>query len=189
MIRWALYRAEQFFLALTAPLARTELGEAENLLSPPQRALFERMAAPDRRHALAVYRALRQQEVKDEAVLVAALLHDVGKAKCPPPLWVRVAVVLMERFAPRLLERIAEGDSRGWRRPFAVCRRHTEIGAEWAAQAGCSPLVVDLIRRHHTPISRPEDEPDALLALLQAADTSRTRNTQYAPGNKKGGSR
>lgn len=168
MIRRALYRVGQFVAALTAPLARTELGEAEGLLSHSQRALFERMAAPDRRHALSVYRALRAQGPQPEELLIAALLHDVGKAASPPPLEVRVAIVLLERFAPRLLRSLVGREASGWQRPFVIYGRHAEIGAEWAARAGCSPLTVDLIRRHHDPIS--DGEADPLLALLQKAD-------------------
>jgi len=173
VIRRALYRAGQFFAALMAPLTRPELGEAGRYLSPAQRVLFERMSAPDRRHALAVFRALQERGVQERDLLVAALLHDAGKAECPPPIWVRVAVVLMERFAPRLLECISEGEPRGWRRPFVIYRQHAEIGADWAAQAGCSPIVVDLIRRHHTPLSPSEKEANPLLALLQEVDGDR----------------
>jgi putative nucleotidyltransferase with HDIG domain len=173
VIRRALYRVGQFFTALRAPLIQTDLGEARALLSPAQRALFERMAAPDRHHALAVYRTLQERGIQSEDLLVAALLHDVGKAESPPPIWVRVAVVLLEQFAPRLLAQISAGEPRGWRRLFVIYRQHAEIGAEWAAQAGCSPRTVDLIRRHHLPVSSPEGGADPLLAILQEVD----RNT------------
>ncbi len=173
MIGRVLYRVGQFFTALTAPLTRIVLGEAGQFLSPAQRALFERMAAPDRRHALTVFRALRERGVQEEDLLVAALLHDVGKAESPPSIWVRVAMVLLERFAPHWLARISAGEPRGWRRPFVIYWRHAEIGAELAARAGCSPRTVDLIRRHHTPVPPPRGEVDPLLVMLQEVD----RNT------------
>lgn len=166
----AAYRVRQFFAALTAPLVRRDAGMVASLLTPAQQALFRRMSAPDRRHALRVYQALVAQRPQPQDLLVAALLHDVGKAAGPPPLWVRVAVVLLERWAPRWLDRLSAGDPRGWRRPFVLYRRHAEIGAEWAAQAGCSPLTVALIRRHHDPLGSPDSEEDRLLALLQQAD-------------------
>ncbi len=166
----AAYRVRQFLAALTAPLVREDPDVVAEVLTPAQQALFRRMSAPDRRHALRVYRALMAQGSQRPDLLVAALLHDVGKAAGPPPLWVRVAVVLLERWAPRWLDRLGEGDPRGWRRPFMVYQRHAEIGAEWAARAGCSPLTVALIRRHHESLISRESEEDRLLALLQEAD-------------------
>ncbi len=166
----AAYRVRQFFAALTAPLVREDASVVARVLSPAQQSLFSRMSAPDRRHALRVYRALAEHGPQSEDLLVAALLHDVGKAAGPPPLWVRVAVVLLERWAPRWLDRLGAGEPRGWRRPFVLYRRHAEIGAEWAARAGCSPLTVALIRRHHDPPGPPGDEEDRLLLLLQEAD-------------------
>jgi len=166
----AAYRVRQFFAALTAPLFRRDADALAQVLTPAQQALFCRMSAPDRRHALQVYQALQARGPQIPDLLVAALMHDVGKAAGPPPLWVRVAVVLLERWAPRWLDRLSAGDPRGWRRPFVLYRRHAEIGAEWAAQAGCSPLTVALIRRHHDPLGSPESEEDRLLALLQQAD-------------------
>ncbi len=172
MIGRAAYRVQQFFRAMTAPLATGELREVRQVLTPAQWALFIHMSSADRRHGLAVYRALQARGPQPADLLVAALLHDVGKAAAPPSLWVRVAVVLLERFAPRLLERLSRGEPQGWRRPFVTYRRHAQVGAEWAAQAGCSPLTVALIRQHEEPVGRPESEEDRLLALLQEVDGS-----------------
>jgi hypothetical protein len=164
------YRARQFVRALTAPLTDTGLKESAQVLTAPQRELFQRMSSADRRHANEALEVLQRHGPVPHDLMVAVLLHDVGKAAAPQPLWSRVAAVLFERFAPRPLERLSRGPSQGWRRAFAVQRQHAEIGAEWAAAAGCSALTVSLIRRHHQ-VPHPEgSEEDRMLASLQAVD-------------------
>jgi len=170
VIERAVYRARQFFRALTAPLAGVDLGEAGRVLTPKQRALFLSMPPADQRHGLEVYRALQARGEMSPDLLAAALLHDVGKTAAPLPLWARAAVVLLERFAPHLLERLGREGAGGWRRSFAVYRCHAAIGAELVAQAGGSPLTAALIRRHHEPPGQPGGEEERLLALLQEVD-------------------
>jgi hypothetical protein len=75
----------------------------------------------------------------------------------------------LNRFAPRLLARLGQGESDGWRRPFVVHARHPELGARWAEEAGCSSLTVALIRRHQEQSSC-QAEQDYRLAALQRAD-------------------
>jgi hypothetical protein len=168
--RRAAYRVRQFLHALFAPWVTEDLQEVRRALTPAQWALFLRMPAPDRRHGLAVFRALRAQGVACPDLLVAALLHDVGKAEAAPALWLRVLTVLLERFAPRLLERWAQEEGSRWQRALWLYRQHAVLGARQAAAAGCSSLTVALIRRHHEPGGEMTGEEEHLLALLQEAD-------------------
>jgi hypothetical protein len=175
------YRVGQFLQALTARVPDEEVERATRVLTAEARGLFRRQAMQDQHHALAVYRALYHAGHTDPRLLAAALLHDVGKAAARLSPWQRAMIVLLERFAPRLLARLSQGEQRGytwsvpegWRRPFTVYARHPEVGARWAQQAGCSPLTVALILRHQHRLPRcPAAEEDQLLAALQAADSS-----------------
>jgi len=114
---------------------------------------------------------LRRAGNTEADLLAAALLHDVGKSAAQIHSWHHATIVLSKRFAPGLLARLTSGEPRGLRRPFVIHRQHMEIGASWAAQAGCSPLTVSLIRRHQEPLRRaPQNEEERLLAALQQAD-------------------
>ncbi|MEA3338851.1 MAG: hypothetical protein U9R15_02690 [Chloroflexota bacterium] len=170
MIETARYRVTQFFRALTARVSDEELEQVALMLTPASLTLFRSMATQDQRHALEVCRALRRADHTDSQLMTAALLHDVGKSAARLWAWHRAVIVLLERFAPRLLARLSRGELRGWRRPFIVHARHPEIGARWAEEAGCPPLTIALIRRHHDQLGNYRTEEDQLLTALQEAD-------------------
>jgi hypothetical protein len=167
------YRVEQFLRALAAQHAISDqsIEQLTGILGPRARALFVRQAPQDQRHALAVYETLCEQGHTHKGLLAAALLHDVGKAAAQLAPWQRGLFVLAERFVPRALDGAAHGPAEGWRRPFTRYARHSEIGARWAEEAGCSPVTVELIRRHEEQLQTCETEADRLLAALQAADS------------------
>jgi len=160
------YRMGQFVQALSARVSPAELKEAMRLLSPPARELFARQEMQDQRHALDIYHTLRRRGHDEPDLLAAALLHDAGKAVRAIPAWQRAMIVCMERYTPETLARLSEHE----RSAFAIHTRHAERGAAWAERAGCSPLTVSLIRRHHQPVRTEATEEDRLLAALQAAD-------------------
>jgi len=157
-------RARQFLRATLARVRPDEYRLIDAHLLPAQATLFRRMQRWDQRHCLNVFYTLRRSGCQDGLLLQAALLHDVGKAAGPMPLWHRVALVLLRRWAPEWLARQAE-DGRGWRAPFAVHARHAAVSAQWAAEAGCRAEVVAYIRGHHDPL--PDDK---RLSALQQAD-------------------
>jgi hypothetical protein len=132
------------------------------------------MAPNDQRHGLNVCAALRQAGYDDPDLLIAALLHDVGKSAGPIWLWQRALIVLLQRWAPGLLRWLARGTCGAkapwWRRGFVVHRLHPELGARWAAETNCPPTAIALIRRHQEPAKEIETDQDRLLVALQWAD-------------------
>ena len=158
------YRVKQFASAFTVHMRPEEWTEVKALLRPEELGLFCDMSRSALRHGLQVHRHLIRQGAVDRDLLVAALLHDVGKRRVT--LAHRVTAVLLEAAMPRLLDRLALPQGPRWRQGFHEHRHHAEIGAELARGAGCHSRVVYLIQHHHE--DGRQDPPG--LAALRAAD-------------------
>jgi hypothetical protein len=173
-LSWVPYRVRQFFLALRVAVDPRDVEQARSILTPKQMELFVGMQPSEQTHAVKVYRRLVEQGETSPDLLVAALLHDVGKSLSPLHLWDRVLIVLAREVFPERSRRWgslpAQGDG-GWRRAFLVAEQHPTWGAALAAEAGASPQTVALIRQHQEPASTAVDvEIERLLSKLQAVD-------------------
>ena len=166
------YRLRQFWQDVTAPrltaVAQTDIAAQ---LTPAELALFQRYSQSDQWHTFRVMKTLQACGQNQPALLTAALLHDVGKARVKLSVWERSWIVLAEFGWPQKTAVWGQGEPVGWRRPFVVKAQHPAWGAEMAAAAGSSPLVVELIRRHQdNGLETAVTEADRLLGWLQWAD-------------------
>lgn len=167
------YRTWQAWRALWAgPLSAQAWQEVKSVLNADQLALFAAQTAAGQQHGYRVMRTLTDAGHYEQDLLLAALMHDVGKNRIRYTWLDRVKVVLVRRLAPNLAERWAAGEAKGWTRAFVVNAGHPEWGAQDLAATGASELSVALVRRHQSPVGAPssDDEENRLLALLQWAD-------------------
>ncbi len=166
-----LYRTRQVWHALNSYPAAEELAQVRNTLTPSLISLFSRMQISEQAHSLRVFNQLIAQDEKNADLLVAALLHDVGKSRHPLRLYERVMVVLAKTLFPGWVKRWGQGDPSGWQRPFVVAEQHPAWGAEMATQAGASPLAAALIYRHQENLQgKAVTYEDQLLYRLQLLD-------------------
>lgn len=154
---------------------------AQGLLSPAERSLWQRMSGPDRRHAVVVARRVEEGMAvaghrppgAGRELLVAALLHDVGKVEAGLGTLGRVGATLT-------------GFGLGWARVREWADRpgngygglasrigrylaHDRLGAELLRRAGSRDVVVTWAAQHHLPPGRWEVPPE-VGRLLKAAD-------------------
>lgn len=139
--------------------------EAE--LTTAQAGAFYRLARYDQAHLCRAYLALRAAGETDRDLLVAALLHDVGKASPEGRVRLihRIARVLLAWRAPAALTWLGRRPAPRWRVGFALAAHHAELGARQAAALGCTPRTCWLIA-HHEDAPPPPDE--ALRRLIEA---------------------
>jgi hypothetical protein len=168
-----LYRTRQFWLTVRASaLSDEDQALVDDLLTPAQQELFARMQFSEQHHGLRVLNMLREQGETDPDLVVAALLHDVGKSRYRLRVWERVLIVLGRAFFPARVQRWGQIPLSWCNRAFVVAEHHPDWGAALALEAGCSPLAVDLIRYHQaeSPPQSASPRERRLLLLLQQAD-------------------
>ena len=103
---------------------------AGGFLTVGERALWERMAAADRRHSIEVARRfVARRPAATRAEVAGALLHDVGKVAAGLGPFGRVAATVV---GPRT-------------RRFRLYHDHEAIGAGLAADAGAEDVTVGLV--------------------------------------------
>jgi putative nucleotidyltransferase with HDIG domain len=165
------HRLRQGLRAIRAWFRKPDISQAGLYLSPPLMGVFGMLRPGEAQHSLHVLETLIHMGESNPSLLVAALLHDVGKARFPYTLPERVIVVLTRKFFPALAERWGNGDPNTWRRPFVISRQHPTWSAEIVSRAGADPLAIELIAAHQRKLDHaPHDETERLLVALQAAD-------------------
>lgn len=148
---------------------------ARNWLTTGERAIWDGMSGPDRRHAVAVARRVAGSCGNPDGagvprnVLAAALLHDAGKQLSGTRLLGRTAATVISVAAGR--QRVAGWAERrgGWPARAGRYVTHDDLGARMLTEAGSDPLVSGWARDHHRPVASWSVDP-VLGAILKAAD-------------------
>ena len=140
------YRLGQALSLLNPRVPTSVRDQAVRRLNADEHALFERLTPADQRHALAVYQAVREISPDDEALQIAALLHDVGKGR--PGLVDRTGLTLVKALAPWLLLRWQLCPPRSRRGRIARLVGDTEASARLAELAGSRADVVETLRSY-----------------------------------------
>ncbi len=156
--------SRRFFTALSPLGPRPEDEEwAQAQLLDGERALWQRMSGPDRRHAVGVARDTIRRLGPERAsrdVVAAALLHDVGKVEASLGTLSRVGVTLaavvvgrsrLTRWAERTGAVQPDGVRHPWRARAGLYLGHDRLGARLLERAGSEAVTVAWAAEHHIP--------------------------------------
>jgi putative nucleotidyltransferase with HDIG domain len=147
----------QFWRTISLKTDLSELEQAKAGLTKAQWELFLKLQPGEQSHALSVYHKLVEQGENQSDLLVAALLHDIGKLRYSMRPVERAVVVMAKTVLPDQAKRWGSlpfsgwDGMPGWRKAFIVAEQHAEWGADMAREVGVSALTVNLIRNHHDP--------------------------------------
>jgi hypothetical protein len=158
--RWWSAKIQRTWVYLHAQVDREERTALAGWLTPAQIELFDSMPVADRRHGLDVMATLTAAGSTDPDLLTAGLLHDCGKGP-RVRLVHRVTWSLGQRYGTWIWRWAVHLPT--FEAGLARMRHHAIRSAELAAQAGCSPHTVELIRNEEAPT-------DDAGRLLLAAD-------------------
>lgn len=171
------HRARRFFAtAFGSGPGGDEDEWAGTWLTEREQVLFRRMRASDRAHSVAVARAVEahlqaRAGVPERWVVVAALLHDVGKTIADLGVYGRTVATLSGWIGGAdMAEHWA--DTTGFTRKVGLYMQYPRLGADLLEINGSDPRVVAWAREHHLP----EEDwtvPLEEARLLAAADDGR----------------
>ena len=147
-VSWWAAKVRQFRSHVRARVGPDERAALADWLTPAHLTLFDAMHVADRRHGLDVVRTLRADDVTDRDVLLAGLLHDAGKGATG--VLPRVAFSLGQAYGSWVWR--VTGVVPGWSDALRRLDAHAESSAALAAEAGCSPRTVELIRHQEAPV-------------------------------------
>lgn len=156
-------RIRQFRCANMPPSA-ADYALAREHLDDKLYALFCSQHPRDIVHSAGTARWLLERGYDEPNLIVAALLHDVGKGhqrRFDRVAWVLAEVTRTAGMAPKANSRFEV------RRAMARSAQHSETGATLMREAGAPGRAIELARAHHDVFPT-----DPVLALLQQADAA-----------------
>ena len=155
-------RLNRLVRAIHPALARPDDAWAAVQLPPLEYAVYARMDARDREHAVRVAQKLLELHPDASDLLVrAALLHDCGKL-LRPYIWLeRIAVGLVQRPIATSSALLREDWFTHCYSALEIRLLHPMLGAALIRQAGGDERVAEIVERHHNPWTH--DDADARL--------------------------
>lgn len=158
------YRVKQFFKGAFAWARKADYELLDEYLNQSEKRLFWELPCHERHHALDTAEFIRcnaADRPDKEALIKAALLHDIGKVGSGMGIFKKSTLVLIDKFLPELSRMLSTRINM-----FNIYYNHPEIGAEMLEGIGEDKYVVELVRYHHSSKAADTDG----MEILKKAD-------------------
>ena len=142
-----LIRRFVFTLSRRAP-DQAEIDWVKGYLSPREYALWCKMPASDQCHCVLVARTVASEFEKDETVVVAGLLHDIGKTAVRSGVFTRVFAALLGPFLSREITLKRFKPIRMFEN-LRLYLSYPRLGSELLVDAGSAEFVIKWAQEHH----------------------------------------
>ena len=129
---------------------REEVDWVRGILSDREFGLWLQMSSADQLHSISVAQRAETELPGDETVVVAGLLHDVGKTAVRSGLAIRVVASVVKPFATQ--QKLSQWTSDGsFRSDVASFIDYPRIGADLLRSIGSDDFVIRWAAEHHLP--------------------------------------
>ncbi|WP_373897205.1 HD domain-containing protein [Haloimpatiens sp. FM7315] len=160
-----LYRIKQFLLAINSKITNEDKRFIKKYLNKDQLELFYKLKIHERKHAINVAKDVKRKcdlnNIKDKNTLVvAALLHDIGK--------IEHNLTLVDKSTLVILDKLTRGNMKKYKKikKIDIYYNHPYKGYKILEKIGENKEVLRLVKNHHNN----DIKKDLLLEILRECD-------------------
>ena len=161
-----LYRIKQFYWSITAKISEADLKFLKKNLDKKEIDLFNKLAVLDQKHsinvAVEVEKRLEIKNLKNNILIKAAILHDIGKSGYKSNVLNKTTMVLLDKITKSKIKKYKNI------KMVDIYYNHGELGYNILKKYGYDEKLLYLIKNHHNA----EIKESFYLDLLKKSDNN-----------------
>lgn len=161
-----LYRIKQFYWSITAQISADNIIYLKKYLNEREINLFNKLAILDQKHSISVAmyveNRFRNENIKDNILIKASLLHDIGRIKYKSNVLNKSVMVLLDKITRGKIKRYKNI------KMINIYYNHAELGYNILKDYGYDNKLLYLVKNHHNT----EIRGDFYLDILKKGDNN-----------------
>ena len=161
-----LYRIKQFYWSIIAQISADDISYFKKHLNEKEINLFNKLSVLDQKHsikvAIDVENCLEIENIKNNILIKAALLHDIGKIKYKSNILNKTVMVLLDKITKSKIKKYKNINM------INIYYNHGELGYNILKEYGYDEKLLYLIKNHHNT----EIKESLYLDILKKSDNN-----------------